>query len=124
MADRREHPYVIRFEAGTSYVYGCMSVAELAKELNVPETTMEKWAAKDAWISKRRRFRKELFEAGANLCALFNAMIRKALETKDLRDIAMVMKLEKLLSKYWQGDFDLQGLEAVAAITPNPSRGK
>lgn len=65
----------------TQYYVECqMSVAQIAKRLNVSEKTLHNWKKENDWQSKRNRFLKSMYSTNQSLYELLHLVSQKAID--------------------------------------------
>ncbi len=67
--------------AATQYFVECqMSIAEIARRLNVSEKTLHNWKNENNWTLKRSRFLKTMYSTNQSLYELLHLVSQKAVE--------------------------------------------
>lgn len=65
----------------TQYYVECqMSVAQIAKRLNVSEKTLHTWKKENDWQDKRNRFLKSMYSTNQSLYELLHLVSQKAID--------------------------------------------
>ncbi|MGN0015239.1 MAG: transposase [Candidatus Gastranaerophilaceae bacterium] len=65
----------------TQYYVECqMSVAQIAKRLNVSEKTLHTWKKENDWQGKRNRFLKSMYSTNQSLYELLHLVSQKAID--------------------------------------------
>lgn len=87
---------VKRFRAKRMYLEG-KTPKQIANDLGIAVRTVGVWSSKDNWVKDRKKYLQEMEDIEIRLVSLRNAMIKKALETLDQKDISGVIQLEEIL---------------------------
>ena len=116
----REHPPEIVFRAQELYCVDRMTFAQVAKAVNVAESTLKRWSETYAWQTKRDEIAQAEMDIRADFVLARSKMLKALIESKDAQTGFAVASLEGLAMK--QADAIRQGRQvenaAVAAARP------
>lgn len=88
------HDQETKEQARDLYIIEGMTLEQVAREIELPETTIKRWGAEDGWADKRREYRQSIGEIKRKRVLLRKALIDKALQTLDPQDIYAASRLE------------------------------
>lgn len=73
----------VREKARSLFVEQGLTYEELAKDLDLPDSTLKKWGGEGKWTDQRREFEKEFLELSSKLQKLKVQLVNDALKDPD-----------------------------------------
>lgn len=114
----REHPPETVFRAQELYCVDRMTFAQVAKAVNVAESTLKRWSETYGWQAKRDEIAQAEMDIRADFVLARSKMLKALIESKDAQTGFAVASLEGLAMK--QADAIRQGrlLDATSGAKP------
>ncbi|MGE4263295.1 hypothetical protein [Humidesulfovibrio sp.] len=118
----REHPPETVFRAQELYCVDRMTFAQVAKAVNVAESSLKRWSDTYGWQAKRDEIAQAEMDIRADFILARSRMLKALMDTKDAQVGFAVASLEGLAMKQAEAIRQGRQNENAAAIAAQPLR--